>query len=387
VSQPVYLDHAASTPCDPRVVEAMTPYFTAVFANPSSKHHAGAHARAAVEQARAQAAALIGCRPGEIVWTSGATEADNLAIKGVAAAVRAAGGRHIVTSAIEHQAVLQPCRQLAEDGFDVTVLPPGPAGVVEPGAVEAALRDDTVMVSIMGVNNEIGTISDITAIGAACRARGVLFHTDATQMIGLLPIDVDRDGIDLLSWSGHKIGAPKGVGGLYVRDREPPIRLRPLIAGGGHEAGRRSGTLNVPGIVGLGHACELCRTEMAGEARHHRELRDRIEAGLRERVGDIVIVGAADRRAPHISALCFPAAAGTRLIERISGLCCSSGAAAGGSISHVLAALGVPRALAMTSLRLSLGRTTTAADADAAIERISEAVHSHAPGGHPTPAL
>ena len=375
---PIYLDNAASTPCDPRVVEAMTPFFTTSFGNPACRHGWGTEAAEAVESARADAANLIGAAPGEIIWTAGATESNNLAIKGVARA--APGGHcHIVTSAIEHKAVLQPCTRMQAEGFEVTFVAPGHDGVITAEQVAAALRDDTLLVSIIAVNNEIGTLSEVREIGALCRDRGVLFHTDATQMVGLLPVDVRRDTIDLLSFSGHKISGPKGVGALYVRDRDPPIAIQPVIEGGGHERGLRAGTLNVPGIVGLGRACELCAVNLGDEGPRLLALRRRLEDGLRQRLGDVAINGDPVRRAPHITNLCLPSPAGTAIVEHLREVACSSGSAigaAGRTSSHVLAAIGVPDELAMTSLRLSLGRTTTAEQIDLAIDHLVETVET-----------
>ncbi len=376
----IYLDNAASTPCDPRVVEAMAPWFTTNFGNPACRHGWGTLAAEAVESARGHAASLIGAAPGEIIWTAGATESNNLAIKGVARAAPEAGDRrHVVTSAIEHKAVLQPCKRLQAEGFEVTFVTPGPDGVMTAELVAAAVRDDTLLVSIIGVNNEIGTVSEVREIGSLCRDRGVLFHTDATQMVGLLPVDVQRDHIDLLSFSGHKISGPKGAGALYVRDRDPPIAIQPVIEGGAHERGLRAGTLNVPGIVGLGRACELCAASLADEGPRLLALRRRLEDGLAHRLGDLAINGHPLRRAPHITNVCLPSLAGTAVVEHLREVACSSGSAigaAGRSSSHVLAAIGVSDELAMTSLRLSLGRTTTAEQIDLAIDHLVETVET-----------
>ena len=378
---PIYLDNAASTPCDPSVVEAMTPFFATNFGNPACRHGWGTLAAEAVESARRHAANLIGAAPGEIIWTAGATESNNLAIKGVARAAPR-DRRHVVTSAIEHKAVRQPCRRLQAEGFEVTFVEPGPHGIVSAEQVAAALRHDTpvtVLVSIIAVNNEIGTVSEVREIGALCRDRGVLFHTDATQMVGLLPVDVRRDHIDLLSFSGHKISGPKGVGALYVRDRDPPIAIQPVIEGGAHERGLRAGTLNVPGIVGLGRACELCAATLVDEGPRLLALRRRLEDGLRHRLGELAINGDPADRAPHITNLCLPSLEGTAVVEHLSEVACSSGSAigaAGRTTSHVLAAIGVPDELAMTSLRLSLGRTTTAEQIDLAIDHIVETIET-----------
>jgi len=369
----IYLDNAASTPCDPRVVEAMLPYFTETYGNPASGHAIGLAARAAVDEARGHAAALIGATPGEIVWTAGASEADNLAIKGVA---RAFGRGHVITSAVEHKAVLQPCRRLEREGFDVTYVTSGADGVVTADHVRAALRADTVLVSIIWVNNEIGAISAIAEIGALCRERGILFHSDATQAIGAIPLDVRAAHVDLMSFSGHKMCGPKGAGALFVR-ADPPIDLQPVIEGGGHEGGRRAGTLNVPGIVGLGTACRLCREEIDGAGRHLAGLRDRLEAGLMSRVDGVVVNGSTTHRAPHIANLSFTSAAGTPLAGRVERVACSAGAAissAGAKPSHVLEAIGVPPELAVTALRFSVGRFTTEQDVDDATAYLADVI-------------
>ncbi len=381
---PIYLDNAATTPCDPRVVEAMMPLFTTNFGNPACRHGWGTLAAEAVESARGHAADLIGAAPGEITWTAGATESNNLAIKGVARAAPGAGAgagdrRHVVTSAIEHKAVIQPCKRLQAEGFEVTFVAPGPDGVITAELVAAAVRDDTLLVSIIAVNNEIGTVSEVRRIGSLCRDRGVLFHTDATQMVGVLPVDVQRDHIDLLSFSGHKISGPKGVGALYLRDRDPPIAIQPVIEGGGHERGLRAGTLNVPGIVGLGRACELCAAILADEGPRLLALRRRLEDGLARRLDDLVINGDGLRRAPHITSVCLPSLAGTVVVEHVREVACSSGSAigaAGRTSSHVLAAIGVTDELAMTSLRLSIGRTTTTGQIDLAIDHLVETVEN-----------
>jgi cysteine desulfurase len=386
---PIYLDHAASTPCDPRVVEAMLPYFSTHYGNPHSRSHAfGREAAAAVEAAREEAAALIAGHPADIVFTAGASESNNLAIKGAArAAERAAPGRpgrgHIVTTAIEHPAVGNPVRRLERDGFDVTFVAPPADGVVTAACIAGALRDDTILVSAIWANNEIGTLAEVPAIGRLCRERGILFHTDATQMIGMMPVDVDADGIDLLSLSGHKICGPKGAGALYARSRDPVVALEPLIEGGGHERGLRAGTLNVPGIVGLGAACGICRREMTEEAARVGGLRDRLEGALLARIAGTRINGDPERRAPHIASVCFGGLASIPFIRHVRGVACSSGAAVStGSIrpSAVLTAIGVAPELAVTVLRLSLGRSTTEGDVDRAVDRIAEAAERAAGG-------
>ncbi|MCP3903614.1 MAG: cysteine desulfurase [Planctomycetes bacterium] len=376
----IYLDHAASTPCDPRVVEAMLPYFTEHAANPSSvAHEPGRTAREAVETARAQVAELLGAHPEEIVFTAGASESDNLAVKGAA---RAAGSGHVITTSFEHVAVLKPCRRLEQEGFDVTYVEPGTGGIVTAEHVAAALRDDTVLVSIIWTNNEIGTLCEVPEIARVCHERGVLMHTDATQYVGHGSVDVSTVPIDMLSLSGHKINGPKGVGALYVRGGASKIALQPIVEGGAHEWNLRAGTYNTPGIVGLGVASALCRAEMADDARRLHELRCRLEDGLAGRVGDVVVNGDRERRAPHIANLSFPVAAGARVIDAIDDVACSTGCAvSSGSVaaSHVLRAIGVSDELAITSLRLSLGRTTVADEIDAAIEHVAAAVRQVAP--------
>lgn len=381
---PIYLDHAATTPCDPRVVEAMLPYFTERFGNAGSRSHRfGWEAEEAVERAREQCAALIGADPKEIVFTSGATESNNLALKGVAYMYEkapAGAGRsrgHIVTSAIEHKAVLDPCKRLQKEGFEVTFVEPGRDGIITAEMVRAALRQDTILVSIMWANNEIGTINEIPQIGALCRERGVLFHTDATQWVGKMPTDVERDNIDLLSFSGHKIYGPKGVGGLYVRRRRPRVRLVALLDGGGQERGFRSGTANVTGIVGLAKAAEIARAEMDADAARllalRRRLEDRILAGL----DHVQINGHRDKRLPHITNMSFGFVEGESLMMACKDIAMSSGSACTSASlepSYVLKALGVGDDLAHSSLRLSLGRWTTPEQVDYAADAIVRAV-------------
>src|SRR3954449_915198 len=281
---PIYLDHNATTPLDPRVFETMKPFFLEAFGNAASRGHSfGFRAMRAVDQARVQVAALLGCDAREVVWTSGATESNNLAIKGVAD-MYADVGRHIITQTTEHKAVLDPCKKLAHQGYDVTFLSPDRTGRVSVDQVAAAMRPDTILVSIMAANNEIGTLQPVREIGRLCHERGVIFHCDATQAVGKIPVNVEEDGIDLLSMSGHKLYGPKGAGALYVRRKNPRVRLTPLLDGGGHEQGFRSGTLNVPGIVGVGAACELAMLEMGQEAPRLAGLRDRLQRGIMARV-------------------------------------------------------------------------------------------------------
>ena len=381
--RPIYFDNAATTRTDPRVVEAMLPYFTEKYGNPASRNHRfGWEAEEAVDNAREQAAALIGANAKEIVWTSGSTESNNLAIKGAARMYEKAppgsGGRgHIVTAAHEHKAVLDPCKRLQSEGFDVTFLDPPVDGVITAEQVKAALRPDTILVSIMWANNEIGTINEVPEIGALCHEREIVFHTDATQWVGKMPVDVERDNIDLLSWSGHKIYGPKGVGALYVRRRKPRIRLEAILDGGGHERGMRSGTLNSTGIVGFGKACELCVQEMDVERDRLRVWRDRLERELTSRLEVVQINGHPTRRLPHLTNMSFGFVEGESLLMGINDIACSSGSACTSASlepSYVLKSLGVGDELAHSSLRLSLGRFNTEAEIGHCIDRIVEAV-------------
>lgn len=375
---PVYLDHHATTPCEPRVVEAMLPWFTERFGNPTSRAHAlGLEARDAVETARARVARLIGASPKEILWTSGATESDNLAILGAA---RAAGRGHVVTVATEHEAVLEPCRALAEEGFDVTVLPVDGAGEIDPAAIEAALRPDTVLVSAMAVNNEIGTLHPIAEIGRICRARGVLLHCDATQAAGTIPLDVTALQVDLLSLSAHKMYGPKGIGALYVRRGRPRVTLKPLFHGGGQERGLRSGTLPVPLCVGMGEAAEAAREALeAGVPERLRALRDRLWEGIVGRVDGVHLNGPPfDRRAPHNLNLSIDGVESEALIVGLRDVAAfSSGSACASTslqASHVLRALGLPEHRAQGSVRFGIGRTTTEAQIDLVVDRVAAKV-------------
>ncbi|MFB3816544.1 MAG: cysteine desulfurase family protein [Candidatus Methylomirabilales bacterium] len=373
---PIYLDHQATTPVAPEVFEAMRPYFREHFGNPSSRSHAfGWAADQAVEAARGQVAALIGCKPMEVVFTSGATEADNLAVRGVAQAYREKG-THLVTTQFEHHAVLDPCKRLEKEGFQVTYLPVGREGVVDPADVEKALTAKTILVSIMHVNNEIGTVQPLAEIGKLCKARGVLFHTDAVQGVGKLPISVDGMGIDLLSLTAHKVYGPKGIGALYVRMSAPRVRLVPLLDGGGQEKGRRSGTLNVPGIVGLGAACELAGQLAKAEAERLTALRERLWQGLSMRLDRIRINGHPTARIPGNLNVAFEDVEAGALIMSLKdialspGSACSSGAA---EASHVLRALGIGD-LAHSSIRFGLGRGTTEEEIDHTVARVAEEV-------------
>jgi cysteine desulfurase len=391
---PVYLDYHATTPVDPRVLEAMTPYFTRVFGNPASRGHVfGWEAEAAVDAAREQVARAMNASPREIVFTSGATESDNLAILGVARLFgQKEKGRHVITSPAEHSAVLDCCRQLEREGFEVTYLAPEKTGEVLPARVREAITEKTVLVTLMLANNEIGTIQRITEIGAICREREVLFHTDAVQGFGKIPFDVEAMHVDLASVSGHKIYGPKGVGALYVRGRHPRVRLEPIVFGGGHERGMRSGTLNVPGIVGLGKASELAVAEMAEESPRIRRLRKRLHDGILSKVADVALNGAplpeidadgalrpgtAERRLPGNLNLSFSGVEGEALLVSMKDVAVSSGSACTSASlepSHVLTAIGVPADLAHASIRFGVGRWTTEEEIDFAAETAVAAV-------------
>lgn len=377
VKLPIYLDHNATTPTDPRVVEAMLPYFTEKFGNPASRNHQfGWEAEDAVDTARQQVAQLIGATGKEIIWTSGSTESNNLAIKGVAD-MYADKGKHIITAVHEHKATLDPCKRLQRNGCDVTWLEPGKDGVIYAEQVEKAIRPDTVLVSIMWANNEIGTINEIEKIGAICKAKDVIFHTDATQAVGKIPVDVEAAGVDLLSASAHKFYGPKGVGCLYVRRRRPRVRLTPLIDGGGHERGMRSGTLNVTGIVGMGKAAELCLLEMAEETDRMIALRDRLIQGVTSQLDTAVLNGHRERRLPHTANISFPYVEGESLMMAIKEIAVSSGSACTSASlepSFVLKALGLGDELAHSSIRFGLGRITTEEEIDYTIEKIVKAV-------------
>jgi cysteine desulfurase len=383
---PVYMDNHATTRVDPRVLEAMLPYFGETYGNAGSTNHwFGWEARDAVEAAREKIATALGASPREIVFTSGATESDNLAIFGVAERPRRKGN-HIVSVVTEHKAVLDPLARLAARGYEVTLLPVEPdgsprAGLIDADDVAGALRDDTVLVSVMMANNEIGAIQPIAEIGRMCKERGVLFHCDATQAVGKLPVDVETLHVDLLSLSAHKIYGPKGVGALYVRRRNPIVRLEPQIFGGRQERGFRSGTLNVPGIVGLGRAIEIAMDEMSSESVRLTELRWRLFDGLRSAIDDVSLNGPAldppNMRLPGNLNLAFRFVQGEALLLEIKDLAVSSGAActsANPEPSHVLRALGLDEDLTKASLRFGLGRFNTEEEVDFAIEQVSAAV-------------
>ncbi len=372
---PIYLDYGATTPCDPRVVQVMVPWLAENFGNPASRSHAwGWEAEAAVENARAQVAQLLNADPREIVWTSGATESDNLALKG-AAHFYQGKGKHIISVKTEHKAVLDTLRELERQGFAVTLLDVQEDGLIDLDRLEDALRDDTILVSVMLVNNEIGVIQDIAAIGAICRKRGVLLHVDAAQATGKLPIDVGALPVDLMSLASHKTYGPKGIGALYVR-RKPRVRLEAQMHGGGHERGMRSGTLPTHQIVGMGEAFRLARLEMADELPRIHALHQRLKNGL-IRIDQTFINGHAQQRVPHNLNISFNYVEGESLIMGIKGLAVSSGSACTSASlepSYVLRALGRSDELAHSSLRMTIGRFTTAAEIDSAIASITDNV-------------
>jgi len=401
---PVYLDHHATTPVDPRVLEAMTPFFSRVFGNPSSRGHVfGWEAEAAVDGARETLAGLLGVSAKEVVFTSGATEADNLAIFGVARLPGREGG-HIVTAATEHPAVLDACRRLEREGFAVTYLMPDKGtGAIAPERVREAITDRTFLVSLMAANNEIGVLHDLAAIGAVCRERGVLFHTDAVQAFGKVPFDLATLPVDLASVSAHKLYGPKGVGALFVRARHPRVRLEPMLHGGGQERGVRSGTLNVPGIVGLARAAEIAVGEMPGESRRLRLLRGRLHDALAGRLAGVALNGPAlppigpdgglapgevETRLPGNLNMSFAGVDGEALLVGMKDVAVSTGSACTSASlepSPVLTAIGVPADLAHASIRYGLGRSTTAEEVDFAAEaavRTVERLREKSPVAH-----
>lgn len=384
MEKPIYFDNAATTRCDPRVVEAMLPFFTEVYGNPGSRNHSfGWNSEDAVEKARRQVADLLKADRKEVIFTSGATEANNLAIKGAASmyakhpAGAAACRGHIITAMHEHKATLDPCKRMQKEGFEVTYLDPGADGVITAEMVAGAMRDDTILVTIMWANNEIGTINEVREIGALCHERGVIFHTDATQWVGKMPTDVEADNVDLLSLSAHKIYGPKGVGALFVRRRRPRVRLTALQEGGGQERGMRSGTLNVPGIVGLGAAADLCSREMDTERERLGALRRRLEEGVTSRLDEVQVNGHAEKRMGHITNISFGFVEGESLMMACKDIAMSSGSACTSASlepSYVLKSLGVGDELAHSSLRMSLGRFNTEEEIDFAIDQIVASV-------------
>src|SRR6478672_7268570 len=377
VKLPIYMDNHATTPMDPRVLEAMLPYFMEKFGNAASRNHPfGWTAEEAVENAREQVAKLIGATAKEIIFTSGATESDNLAIKGVAEMYREKGN-HIITAVTEHKAVLDTCKRLEKNGYRVTYMPVQKDGLVDLEELKRAIDDKTILVTIMAANNEIGVLQPWREIGKICRERGVLFHTDGVQAVGKVPIDVNKDNIDLMSITAHKIYGPKGVGALYVRRKNPRVQISAIIDGGGHERGMRSGTLNVPGIVGLGKACELAREEMAKEGAHLAALRDRLRDRIMGRLDEVYINGSMEHRLPGNLNISFAYVEGESLLMGINDVAVSSGSACTSATlepSYVLKALGTGDDLAHSSIRFGIGRFNTEAEVDYVADRVVETV-------------
>jgi cysteine desulfurase len=378
MKRPVYLDHQTTTPVDPEVLAALMPYFTEQFGDPSSRSHAwGWAAEEAVDRARDQVAATIGAQPEEIFFTSGATESDNLAIKGIARAYRERG-QHIVTQQTEHRAVLDSCRTLEQEGFTVTYLPVDRHGLVDPEAVRRALTDQTILVSIMHANNEVGTVQPLAEIGAIVKQRGVIFHSDAVQTVGKIACQVDELQLDLVSISAHKMYGPKGVGALYVRKTRPRrLRVTPLLDGGGHERGLRSGTLNVPGIVGLGKACEIATRVWPDEAERLTGLRERFVTGILSRLEHTYLNGHPTQRLPNNVNLSFTGIDGEALIMGMPEVACASGSACTSTTlepSYVLRAMGLDDALLHASIRFGLGRWTTEEEVDFTVQTVTSRV-------------
>jgi cysteine desulfurase len=375
---PVYLDHNATTPCDPRVVEAMIPYFTQNFGNAASRNHPfGWQAEEAVDYAREQVAKLIGADPKEIIFTSGATEGDNLAIKGVFE-MYASKGNHIITCNIEHKAVLDTCKHIEKEGGEVTYLKVKPNGLIDLAELEAAIKPTTILIAIMYANNEIGTVNPMKEISAIARKHGVLLFSDAVQAVGKIPVDVNKDGIDLLAFTAHKMYGPKGVGALYVRRKNPRVKVTAQMDGGGHERGMRSGTLNVPGIVGFGKACELAMNEMQQDAERLSKLRDKLENALLS-IEEAYLNGDKEYRLPHVSNISFKHVEGEGLLMGFNkNIALSSGSACTSASlepSYVLKALGLGDDLAHSSLRFGLGRFTTEEQIDYTIEQVTNTVN------------
>ena len=379
VNIPIYLDNNATTPCDPRVVEAMVPYLTQHFGNPASRNHAfGWVAKEAIEVAREQVADLIGASPKEIVFTSGATESDNLAIKGVAR-FNESKGKHIVTVCTEHKAILDSCHALERDGWEVTYLDVDQEGLISLDALRAAIREDTVLVSVMFANNEVGVVQPIAEIGAICRERGVIFHCDAVQGLGRIPFDVKAMNVDLVSISGHKMYGPKGIGALFVRRGRPRIRLQSCVDGGGHERGMRSGTLATHQIVGLGKAAELAKADLEnGEVERIRGLRDWLWTRLQEELDELYLNGSWEHRLPNNLNVSFAYVEGEAMMMGIKDIACSSGSACTSASlepSYVLRAMGVDVELAHTSIRFGIGRFTTKEKIEYSVRLIVEKVN------------
>jgi len=367
IKLPIYMDYHATTPVDPRVVEAMVPYFTEHFGNAASRNHPfGWEAEEAVDKARKQVADLIGANAKEIVFTSGATESDNLAIKGVAEMYREKGN-HIITCVTEHKAVIDTCKRLEKEGYRVTYLPVQKDGLISLDDLRRAISDKTILITIMSANNEIGVVQQVAEIGAIAKEKGILFHTDAVQAVGKIPFNVNELKVDMASISAHKMYGPKGVGALYVRRRNPRVLLSPIIDGGGHERGMRSGTLNVPGIVGFGKAAELCRLEMESDTKRLLALRERLNEKLHKGLDEIYINGSMERRLPHNLNISFAYVEGESLLMGINEVAVSSGSACTSASlepSYVLKALGAGDDLAHSSIRFGLGRWTTEEEVD-----------------------
>jgi cysteine desulfurase len=371
------MDNHATTPVDPRVLNAMLPYFTEKFGNAASRNHEfGWKAEEAVENARGQIARLIGASPKEIVFTSGATESINLALKG-AAEFHREKGNHIITLVTEHKAVLDTCKRLEKAGCEITYLPVNRDGLVDLETIRAAITPKTILISILHANNEIGVVQPIEEIGKIAKRHGILFHVDAAQSVGKIPVNVERDGIDLLSISAHKIYAPKGMGALYVRRKNPRVQLSAQIDGGGHERGLRSGTLNVPGTVGLGKACEICEKEMASESQRLLRLRERLQSAITDRLDGVTVNGSLEHRLPNNLNVSFSGVEGEALLMGIHDVAVSSGSACTSASlepSHVLRAIGVDDDLAHSSIRFGLGRFNTEEEVDYAAARVVETV-------------
>lgn len=377
MKMPVYMDNHATTPVDPEVVKAMLPFFTEQFGNPASRQHRfGWVTEEAVESSRRSVADLIGADPREIVFTSGATESNNLAIKGVAGILRQKGN-HIITVATEHKSVLDSCKRLGQSGYEIEFLPTDEFGVVESDALKRALKPSTILVSVMIANNEVGTVQDIAAIGTICRERGVLFHTDASQAVGKIPVDVRTMNVDLLSFTGHKVYGPKGIGALYVRQSTPRIKLLPQMDGGGHEGGMRSGTLNVPAIVGFGKALGIARSQMAAESKRLAAQRDRMWKGFTEQLDEVYLNGHPVHRLPNNLNVSFGHVDDSALMMNMKEIAVSTGSACSTGNpepSHVLRALKLPADRLHSSLRFGLGRFTTDEEVEFTIQHVVESV-------------
>jgi len=374
---PIYMDNHATTPMDPGVLDAMLPYFTEKFGNAASRNHSfGWEAEKAVDDARRQIATLIHADPKEIIFTSGATESDNLALKGVMEMYREKGN-HIVTSVTEHRAILDTAKRLEKQGMQVTYLPVDKDGLVNPDEISKAITDKTILLSIMMANNEIGTVNPIAEIGQIAKSRGVLFHCDATQGVGKIPVDVEAMGIDLMSFSAHKIYGPKGVGALYVRRKNPRVRLAPIMDGGGHERGMRSGTLPVPLIVGFGKACEICMKVMPEESKRLTELRERLKEGILKSLDEVYLNGHSTKRLPNNLNLSFAYVEGESVLMGLKDIAVSSGSACTSATlepSYVIRALGVGSDLAHSSIRFGLGRFNTQEEVDYVVKRVIETI-------------